>query len=296
MLADLAQDGLRDRALLLRANPSFATLEDDDLLRIAEHARPKRVAAGTLLMTEGDPLRRVYLVTEGHVVVRWKGRVVAEVRGPGGVGFLSLFAGLDVAPEARAVEDCSLLELPTEVVRSNVFESFAIARNTLRLLAAAILERRGTLPREGGGTAEMGTWRDRAPTAVERLILMRRLPPFAGAHLDAVAELARRAEEVRYAAGDTLWQIGDPASFSVRIEYGNVECTNARGEAVTMGAGSVLGIMDTFAAVPRTYHTVATTPVITTRIEAATQLAVLEVHPQLTSTLRVNLARLFLEV
>ncbi len=294
MLADLALEGVRDRMLLLRTNPNFAPLEDDDLLRIAEHARISHAAKGTILFREGDPLERIFLLTEGHVVVRFNGRTVADIRGQGGVGLLSLFAGLDTTPEAVAHEDSMLLELPAEIVRSNVFESFAIARNTLRLLALGLLERRGQLPVPDAGGADVGVWRDREPTVVERVMMIRNGMFFSTAHLDAIAELARRAVEVRFAEGEALWQIGEPTSFSLRVEFGKVRCTNAKGESVVVGAGNVLGMMDALAGIQRSYDAVALTPLIVTKIETATQLAILEAHPQMASTLRMNLARAFL--
>lgn len=294
MLADLALEGVRDRMLLLRTNPNFAPLEDDDLLRIAEHARISHAKKGTVLTREGDPLKRIFLLTEGHVVVRYEGRTVADIRGQGGVGLLSLFAGLETTPEATALEDSMFLELPAEIVRSNVFESFAIARNTLRLLALGLLERRGQLPVPDAGPPDVGVWRDREPTVVERVLMIRNGIFFSTAHLDAIAELARRAVEMRFAEGDTLWQIGEPTAFSLRIEFGKVKCTNAKGESVVIGAGSVLGMMDALAGIQRSYNAVALTPLITTKVETATQLAVLEAHPQMASTLRMNLARAFL--
>jgi CRP-like cAMP-binding protein len=295
VLADLALDGVRDRMLLLRTNPNFAPLDDDDLLRIAEHARIRYVKKGTFLCREGEPLERVHLVTEGGVVVRLKGKVIADVRGQGGVGLLSLFAGLDTTPEAEVVEDSMLLELPAEVVRTNVFESFPIARNTLRLLAAGLLERRGNLPLGDGTPPEVGVWRDREPTIVERVLMLRTGPLFDTAHLDAVAELARRCEEVRYREGEIMWKAGEPAMFSSRIEFGKVRCTNEKGDSVVVGAGMVIGIMDAMAGVARAYEAVALTPLITTKFDSAMQLAVLEVHPQLASSMRMSLARLFLQ-
>ncbi len=294
MLGDLAQAGVRDRVLMLRKNPNFAPLEDHDLLRIARHAKLRKAKKGTVLSRQGDPLERVWLVTDGRVEVRHDDRLVADMRGQGGVGLLSLFAGFEVGPSAVVLEDSVLLELPAEVVRINVFESFAIARNTLRLLAAGLLDRRGKLPRVAG-EPEVGVWRDREPTVVERVLMIRSGPLFGRAHLDAVAEIARRATEVRYPEAAELWHIGDQAAFSTRIEFGKVRCTNADGESVVVGAGTVLGIMDALAGVPRAYEALALTPLITTRFEASTQLAVLEVHPELASALRMSLARLFLD-
>jgi CRP-like cAMP-binding protein len=294
VLADLALEGVRDRLLLLRTNPNFAPLEDDDLLRIAEHARISHAPKGTVLCREGDPLKRIFLLTEGHVVVHFKGRTVADIRGQGGVGLLSLFAGLETTPEAVALQDSMFLELPAEIVRSNVFESFAIARNTLRLLALGLLDRRGQLPVPDARGPEVGVWRDREPTVVERVLMIRNGMILATAHLDAIAELARRSVEVRFAEGETLWHIGEPTAFSLRVEFGKVKCTNAKGESVIVGAGNVIGMMDALAGIQRSYEAVALTPLITTKIETATQLAVLEAHPQMASTLRMNLARAFL--
>ncbi|MBL9027909.1 MAG: cyclic nucleotide-binding domain-containing protein [Myxococcales bacterium] len=293
MLADLALEGVRDRILMLRTNPNFAPLEDEDLLRIARHARVRRAKRGTVLTREGQPLERVVLVTEGRVVVRHEGRPIADIRGQGGVGLLSLFAGLTVTPHAEVLEDSVLLELPAEVVRTNVFDSFPIARNTLRLLALGLLERRGNLP-AAQREPSLGVWRDREPTVVERVLRFRESPDFGGAHLDAIAEIARRATDVRFPEGASLWSMGDAPSFSLAIEYGRVRCTNQDGDSVVIGAGTALGILDALAGAPRVYDAVALTPVIATNLDTTTWLAVLEVFPELASTIRRSLSRLFL--
>lgn len=280
--------------LLLRTNPNFAPLEDDDLLRIAEHARIAHARKGSMLCREGEPLVRIHLLTEGRVVVRFNGRKVADLRGQGGVGLLSLFAGLETTPEAEVLEDSMFLELPAEIVRTNVFESFAIARNTLRLLAVALLDRRGQLPMTDGTAPNVGSWRDRELTVVERVLMIRNGAFFSTAHLDAIAELARRAKEVRFVEGDTLWRIGEPPAFSLRVDFGKVRCTNAKGQSVVVGADSVLGVMDGLAGTQRSYEAVAVTPLITTKIDTTMQLAVLEAHPQMASTLRMSLAQAFL--
>ena len=70
---------------------------------------------------------------------------------------------------------------------------------------------------------------------------MDRSPLFAGASLEAAIEILRHAVGVRHPAGAILWRVGDPSTFTLRIDYGRVRCTNAAGRSVDVGAGFMTG-------------------------------------------------------
>jgi len=295
VLGDIALDALRDRMLVLRTMPQFAALDEEDLMLLAERAHLVHAPAGSVLFREGAALDRVFLLAEGSVRVTRGSRQVLLDEG-GEIGLLPLFAGRELAPAALVVRDATLLELPAEVVLSSFYDSVSIARNTIRLAAQALLERRDHLPpRTDDSEVVVGTWHDRTPTLVEKMLLMRRSAVWARANLDAIAEVARHIEELRLDPGTQLWDIGEHATHSLRIEYGIIACTNARGETVRVGGGHMVGGLDALASVGHSYRAVTETKAILFRISAATQIAVLEVHPQIAARLRSELSRALLE-
>jgi CRP-like cAMP-binding protein len=284
--------GVRDRVLQLRALPSFTALDEDALILMAEDARVRVFDAGAHLLTQGRPVDRVFVVTSGRVEVR-RNDVSLAVVDEGEVGLLALLAGDALGVDAVALTPTTSLEIPADSVHRNMHESFAITRNTVRLLARELLERRGHLPVPPGTTAEtdVGVWRTRPLTLVEKLLLLRATPLGQMANLDAAAEMARAMVEERVEAGERLWSVGEPATSWLRIEYGRVRCTAEDGRSVEVGAGFVLGVLDGWGDLPRSYEAVAVTRLIVQRMELAAQLAVLETHTQMAGHITRFLAR-----
>jgi CRP-like cAMP-binding protein len=288
--------GVRDRVLLLRAMPDLYSLDEDALVLMAEDAKVRRFAAGERMLAAGRPVDRVFVLVEGAARVERKGTALAEVR-EGAVGMLSLLAGDPDGVDAFALERTTALELPAESVHRNMQESFAITRNSVRQLARELLDRRGQLPLAPGASHEVdvGTWRTRPLTLVEKLLLLRATPLGQIANLDAAAELARAMSEVRVEPGEVLWSVGEPSTFWIRIEYGRVRCAEPSGGEVEVGAGFVLGVLDGWGDRPRSYEARAETPLILQRMDLAAQLAVLETQTSMAAQMTKFLARSVLQ-
>lgn len=290
--------GVRDRVLQLRAMPGFAALDEDALVLIAEDAKLRYFDRGDRLLRGTRPVDRVHLVAAGRVRVERDGQILGEVT-EGDVGMLSVLAGEGRGIDAIAVDPTTTLEVPAESVHRNLQESFAITRNTMRQLARQLLERRGNLPIDPDATAgaevDVGMWRTRQLTMVEKLLLLRATPFGRLANLDAAAEMVRAMVEVRLHEGDVLWETGEPSSSWVRIEYGRVRCTAEDGRHVDVGAGFVLGILDGWGDLPRSYRAVAGSELVVQRMDLAAQLAILETHTGVAAQTTRFLARSLLD-
>lgn len=297
MLTEFDTAGLRDRVLLLRSMEALSALDDESLRMVAEYSRVCRFDAGHVLMRDGEPIRAVYIVVDGEVEVSRKGTPVATVRRSFGVGFVSTLARDPEGVHAVTTEDTVALELPVTVLLDAFEESWPLLRNSLRLAAMSVLKTRGALPTGPGADSEVsaGEARDRPLTFVERVIEMRSAPLFRGCNLDAVIEMVRPSREVRGTAGDVLWRIGQPPHFYVRIDYGIMRCSAPDGRSVRVGAGQVLGAMDTLSTEPRAYDVVAETDYGLLRIEHETMLAVLEAHHKLAMNLQAVLSGILLQ-
>lgn len=296
MLGEITSDALRERVLVLRTLPQFAALDEDALILLADHAHLLHPVAGTTLFREGEPLEHVSLLARGAARVRF-GQRSRVVEAPNELGLLSLFAGRDTAHEAVVERDATILELPASVVLTSFYDSVSIARNTIRMAARRLLDRRGNLPMrpEEATDVSPGIPQGRTPTLVERMLIMRRSPVWQHANLDALAEMCGHVEEGHPPAGTLLWDVGDAAFDSFRLEYGIVQCTNAKGETVRVGGGHFIGGLDAFAGAPRSYRAVTETDCVLLRLRASTQLSILEAHPQLAARLRMELSRIILE-
>ena len=88
------------RVDLIRGLPLFELCSKRDLRRIAALADERDVAAGTELIREGEPGSEFYVVVEGEVEVRRRGRRVAQL-GPG--SFVGEIALLSRSPRTATV-------------------------------------------------------------------------------------------------------------------------------------------------------------------------------------------------
>lgn len=291
-----APRGVRDRVLQLRAMPSFDTLDEDALVLMAEDARVRVFKPGDRLLEGGKPVDSIFVVTDGCVEVTHEGSGKTEIR-EGEVGLVPVLAGDARGLDAVARQLTTTLELPADAMLRNMTESFAITRNIVRRLARALLARRGHLPQapEGSSPVDVGLWRTRPLTLVEKLLLLRATPLGQIANLDAAAEMARAMVEVQVEPNTPLWAAGDPAPYWMRIEYGRVRCTAADGQTALVGAGFVLGILDGLADLPRSYDALAETRLIVQRMDVAGQLALMETHTLVAAQMTKFLARSVLE-
>jgi CRP-like cAMP-binding protein len=285
--------GIRDRMLALRSLPNFAGLRDESLLYMVEAARERRFRTGEVLLSEGVPVDRIYIVIGGKVTLSRQGKTFLVVEAPGAVGILAAMAHDQAGWHAVANADTLTLEIPVTAFLSNLAEDFGLLRNSLRIMGGMALNARGNLPvkPERAKPPEMGVYPERDATLVERIITLQGTPgPFSSANMDAIIEICRRMTVMRVEAGHTFFNIGEPSSFSIRINYGHLRCTAESGEHVDVGAGMVLGALDAWAGRPRSYTARAETRVVCWRTPVEDFLAVLEMHPSLALSLLKGLA------
>lgn len=297
MLADLPIRGVRDRVLLLRSLPSFAPLDDDSLTLMAEHARIRSFRRGEHLVVESEPIQAINIVINGEVRVTYQGELVAIVGRSRGVGMLALFSGQSSGTGATAVVDTTTLEVPVEAVLVAYEESFPIVRNALRLTAGGLLDSRGNLPAvpDPNRVVDEGEPTDRSLTLVERVLTTRNAPLLRRVNLEAVIELVRRGREVRYAAGERVWDLDEPSDFQLRLDFGRIRCTAKDGKFVDVGAGFVLGSLDSLAMSPRSFSAVAVKPTMAFRTDLQAWLGVMETHHELARGLLGILASALLD-
>lgn len=298
MLSDLPIESLRDRNLLLRSLPAFASLEDDTISLLAEHVRLRRFRAGDVLLSIGEPIHHVYIILEGSVRWRRKSQEVASVATQYQVvGWISLMAREADGIDAEVEEDALVVELPADVLELTLEVDFALVRNILRMGADALVSLRGELPAipAHAPALDLGVRRERRRTMVERLIDMRSVPVFRRGNIEGVIALTRRTQDLEVQPGHVFWERGKLAPFWVVIEYGHVRCENAGGEVLDVGGNFAIGIMDALAQRPRSYDAVAQSVVIGNRIDVSAFLAVLEAHFDLARDFVAFLSRAVLD-
>lgn len=130
---------------LIVAAPVFAGLAPEQLKLIAGCAHNEHVAAGTLLVREGEPAERFYLIRQGSVAL--------EVHTPAGsplmietlqngdvVGWSWLFAPYRWQLDARATSSCALIEFDGACLRGKCEADHELGYRLMSRFAASLIE------------------------------------------------------------------------------------------------------------------------------------------------------------
>jgi voltage-gated potassium channel len=80
------------KVAMLRRTPLFENLSRRDIARVARVAIEQDLEAGAVLMREGEPADRFYVILEGEIAVRKRGRRVAELGAGSFVGEIALLS------------------------------------------------------------------------------------------------------------------------------------------------------------------------------------------------------------
>lgn len=272
--------GSLERILHLRRLRAFASLGPEELVIVAEHARERFFRKGTVLLCEGEAVDAIYFVVEGTVHLARRGRLMGHaVPGDGVVGGLAVLARDDHGIEAVAETDAVVLELDRDTLLEVLEDEFSILHRVLQETCREILV---LLARNPATFAAGLPGRPPVPLPAreldlcERLILMRRVPSFARASLDALAELSRSLAETRVAPGTKFWEAGEPSGAIELVVDGTVACLAPDGTAFDAGPGAALGTLESLAGAPRWHTAVAETEVRTLRGHVESLVDVLE--------------------
>jgi CRP/FNR family cyclic AMP-dependent transcriptional regulator len=131
---------------LIADTPTFFGLEPAHLGLIAGCARNEHVAAGTLLMREGDAADRFFLIRHGAVALE----VDAPGRGPMRiqtlhegevVGWSWLFAPFRWHVDGRALETCRLVAFDGACLRGKCEADHDLGYELMRRFAAVVIDR-----------------------------------------------------------------------------------------------------------------------------------------------------------
>jgi len=141
-----------DRLELLQRSPIFAPLPGPTLERLALQLIPVSIAAGEVIMREGEAGDRFYLVADGELAVSAQGRPVATI-GPGDpVGEIALLRDVPRTATVTAQTEAQLYALTREdflsaVTSHTASRQAAETTMTARLSGLQGIIGRGAIPR-----------------------------------------------------------------------------------------------------------------------------------------------------
>jgi CRP-like cAMP-binding protein len=253
------------------------------LAALAAHATPIRIPKGVELATEGQPVDELYIVIEGELATSRGGKQLGVFGARSAVGALAAFAHDMYGYRCVATRETVALAMRAEEVLEVFEDHFEMLLTVVRAVARESIETRLALPGAGfSGQIRTGVARPARPLdLVERLFCLRESFSIGLTHLDAIAEIARTAREVRYPAGTRLWRVGDRSEHMVTLVSGVVGARTPNGIGFRFGPRDILGSLDMVAAVPRWYDAVVDQDVVALSNDAEVLIDLWEDHTEL---------------
>jgi CRP-like cAMP-binding protein len=223
---------------LLGRMPLFATMDNAELRLLVSRMRPERYAPGQIIIRQGEPGDKFYVIERGHVdVIVRDERGVSEVANRLGrgdfFGELALLRDTPRTATCRATVPTHLLSLSRQDFDHLVKSRFAL--------------------------------REKLGESISRAELLRRLPLFAELDAQQIQLLASRLSRETYASGDVIMCQGEVGEAFYVVESGRVQISvdqDGRKRVIAeRGPGEYVGEIALLLDVPRTATATALTAV-----------------------------------
>lgn len=129
-------------------------LSDDDVEWLATVGRRERIATGTALITEGNPIDSMFILLDGRMAVSIKDiGVIATLSSGEIMGEMSLIDSRPPSASVLAETDCVVLAIPRQVLLQKLETDVAFTARFYKAIATFLSDRlRGTVQRLGYGS------------------------------------------------------------------------------------------------------------------------------------------------
>jgi CRP-like cAMP-binding protein len=247
---------------------------------MAQNARERSFGRGASLVRSGEKVGSCHLIVEGRVRAEGGEHGGAELGPRNLVGYHSMLSLEEEELSAVAKIEATTLEIDFEDVKDMFEDQFEVLHHEIRAVTSRMLRLRMDIP--DGATLAPAEGILEAPGTrldlMDRVIAFTRGGAFGRSNMDAMVEVARMAEEVRFPPGRVLWKKGDDSGFLYHIVEGTARCAVEEGRAFRAGAGYPLGNLESLAGEPRWYQAQAETGLVALRSETDNFIDVLEDH------------------
>ncbi len=258
-------------------------------------SRPVDVAAGHVLHAGDSPPTTIFQIISGEIELRAPDMPTWQVAAGGTVGFLDFMRGRRHSRTAVAITAASVLELDTTRYREYLEDNFEVGYRIMSQLSGAIMSGAISSPEakellSSVAVPHPGSLAKVEVPMVERLMILSRMPAFAGATTQALANLARSTIETRFEPGQVVAAAGSSSSIVSLLVEGAVELELPNGLRVPRAGRGFLAHLEELTLTPRLSAVTASSALIVLEIEREELLDLLEEHFDLVMTILGSIA------
>lgn len=118
-------------------------------------------------------------------------------------------------------------------------------------------------------------------TLIEKAFLLKKTRIFSMLELDLLLPIADKLGSITVQAGETLFDVGEPAFSMYLIVYGSILAYSERGEELgVLGSGEFFGEESIFSRTPRSYKTYVRTPAQCLTLSQSDLLTIINEYPR----------------
>jgi CRP-like cAMP-binding protein len=184
---------------------------------------------GAVVFAEGDPATHQYFIVDGEVKLTGSGLREVTFGPRSTVGMLDAVLERPLSWTAVVQRKAHILRIRIEDWLDVLEDSFELSRMIIRNIAAGVHRLRLRSPPLGGfdepPSLPAASDGPRHLHLVDRVLLLRGVPVFARASIQAVSSLAELAAELRPAAEQVLARSGEPKRHMLVVASGEISAT-----------------------------------------------------------------------
>ncbi|MEJ7603365.1 MAG: cyclic nucleotide-binding domain-containing protein [Kofleriaceae bacterium] len=282
--------------LHLRSEMPFAQTDEQlqTLLGISRHVD---FGDGEHLYERGTPSDRVFMLTSGVVEIVAENRPMWRITNSGTIGFLDFMMGKPHGRTATSRGPTRVLEIDAVVYLEYLQDNVEIIQNILSRLSGVLFE-----DMLGASPGQLVSRPDPTPAEIEsifeadafalvdRLLLLSRVPAFAHASVQALANLAHNARVERFAPGAVIATAGARTDRLSVLVRGAAELVRPGIAPIARGPIDLVCGVAELSTAPRSVTARATTESIVLQFEHEELLDRIDEHFELAQSLLAHVA------
>ncbi len=291
--------GRIERLIALRAFPIYSQMPEQTIMRIGSRMQERYFRKGEYLCREGEPSSHLHFIIRGEVEIRRHGHVLRRLGDLSVAGGIAALAEDPIGYDIEALADTMTLRASVDDSWDQFEDHFELLKMLIQRLSHEIFTLRQELPGHGFTPTEWVQGEDPIPRELDligRMAALRKVLPFAGSNVEALADLARELEEVRIDQPTQLWSQGDPGSYFYFIRHGVIRALVDDKTVMRFGPTDTAGSLESMSGIPRWYDAITEGCLVGLRIERNAIFDVLEDHFQFARRMTSALAGFMLQL